>query len=247
MSLADDIHATRSSCVAVLRYWQTKPPKLKNGKLQPAQYGVGWGSGFCVVENRYIVTAHHILNNGQPRRKGDSFVAFVVPENGATAFHFPVVGFPCERVDCDTALLELGPCATAGVDLPAIPVRFTVPPDGSRVVTVGFPSPEVQGISVDEHGVYRGGSFFLKSHANEGIISAQYEFGGLETVEFNVGWHHGESGGPVVVRGEPRAAFTLMQHYRNIQGPHAVMAGPHRGRTLKAIEAELRSVGATVA
>ena len=63
--------------------------------------------------------------------------------------------------------------------------------------------------------------------------------------EFNVGWHHGESGGPVC-RAEPLAAFTVMQHYRNVQGPHGVVAGPHRGVSLEVIRQELEDLGAAV-
>jgi len=53
--------------------------------------------------------------------------------------------------------------------------------------------------------------------------------------EFNVGWHHGGSGGPVLRLDVPIAAFTVMQQYRNIESPHGVVAGPHRGCALSAI------------
>jgi hypothetical protein len=61
----------------------------------------------------------------------------------------------------------------------------------------------------------------------------------------NVGWHHGESGGPILAL-EPVAVFALMQFYRNITGPHGVVAGPHMGRSIAVIESKLREVGAKV-
>ena len=81
------------------------------------------------------------------------------------------------------------------------------------------------------------------NHANEGIVSAQYVVVGVRIYELNVGWHHGESGGPVVTLTDPPAAFSLMQYYRNIQSPHGTVAGPHCGRSLSAIQAELVGLG----
>jgi len=34
-----------------------------------------------------------------------------------------------------------------------------------------------------------------------------------------------------------------MQHYRNIQSPHGVVAGPHRGYALSVIRKELAEIG----
>jgi hypothetical protein len=192
------------------------------------------------------MTAFHVLNGGQPRNPADKFLAFVVPGNGEHAFHFPVVGFPVERPDCDMAVIEIGPCAKGDVHLPAVPVSLSPQTDGMRVLTIGFPAPEVAGLAIDAQGNYAGGQFFLKSHANEGIVSAQYAMGGLHVYEFNVGWHHGESGGLVMRVDEPCAAFTMMQQYRNITSPHGVMAGPHRGCALTAIEEELARLGPRV-
>jgi hypothetical protein len=111
------------------------------------------------------------------------------------------------------------------------------------VVTVGYPAPEIVNLNVDLHGNFVGGQFFLKSHANEGIVSAQYILGGVPVYELNVGWHHGESGGPVVAVEDQPAAFLLMQHYRNIQSPHGKVAGPHRGCALSGIQQELERLG----
>lgn len=238
MSVEQAIATTRSSVVAIFRY------RLTNA--QTGQYQVGFGSGFFVVADRYVVTAFHVLNGGQPRDPQDRYVAFVVPGNFQQAYHFPVVGFPLERPDVDLAILELGPCSTPALHVPALPVSFGAHTDGAQVLTMGFPAPEVAGLNIDAQGNYLGGNFFLKSHANEGILAAQYPVGAIHVYEFNVGWHHGESGGPVVRLTEPMAAITVMQHYRNTTGPHGVVPGPRRGCALSAIQNDLVRLGATV-
>lgn len=247
LDLTTAIPLVRESVVAVFRYQQTRPAAVKKGgKVRPAQFRGGWGSGLCVVANRYVVTAYHVLNEGKPRDPNDHFVVLAVPGNGDSAFHFPVIGFPLERQDCDLAILEIGPPAIAGINVPAFPVSFAPLMDGSRVLTVGFPAPEITGVNIDAAGVFHGGQFFLKSHANEGIVSGQYPISGLHAYEFNVGWHVGESGGPVVRLADPVAAVTLMQHYRNVNTPHGIMPGPHRGCALTQIQTDLVRLGATV-
>ena len=242
--LTTAIPIVRESIAAVLRIRMTRPETVKKGKVRPAQFQASLGgSAFCVVADRFLLTAFHVLNGGQPRNAGDRFYAFVVPGNGGPALHFPVVGFPVERADLDLAVLEIGPCATAGVHIPALPVSFTPRRDGTRVVTLGYPAPQIVGLNVDPQGDYRSGQFFLKSHANEGIVSAQYIIGGVVAYELNVGWHHGESGGPVAALEDQPAAFSLMQHYRNIQSPHGTVAGPHRGCALSGIQQELTGLG----
>ena len=165
-----------------------------------------------------------------------------------TILHLSGCELPIEHPDLDIAVLEVGPCANAGAHLPALPVSFAQHADGSRVVTVGFPAPEVVGLNVDAQGTFQGGQFFLKSHANEGIVSAQYVLGAanLPMYELNVGWHHGESGGPITTLADQPAAFSLMQHYRNIQGPHGVLPGPHRGCALSTIQQDLQGLGVIV-
>jgi len=238
------IPSVRESTAAILRIRMTRPETVQKGQLQPAQFQAALGgSAFCAVTDRYLITAFHVLNDGQPRSAGDRFYAFVVPRNGDSAFHFPIVGFPVERPDLDLAVLEIGPCATAGVHIPSLAVSFAPRPDGTRVVTVGYPAPEIMGLNVDAQGNFRGGQFFLKSHANEGIVSAQYVIDGVPVYELNVGWHHGESGGPVATLEDRPVAFALMQHYRNIQSPHGLVAGPHRGRALSGIQQELTKLG----
>jgi hypothetical protein len=240
------IAAVRESTAAILRIHLDRPETVKKGRVRPARYTASLsGSAFCVVTDRYLLTAHHILNGGQRRDPNDKFYSFIVPGNGNVAYHFPIISFPLERADVDVAVLEVGPCATAGVHIPAIPVSFNQKADGDRVITIGFPSPEIAGLNMGPNMQYLGGQLFLKSHANEGIVSAQYPVGAVMGYELNVGWHHGESGGPIVCLIDPLAAFSLMQHYRNIKAPHGVVAGPHRGIALSSIQQDLVPLGVT--
>ncbi|HPQ44926.1 MAG TPA: serine protease [Syntrophales bacterium] len=232
--------------VAVLRFRTIRHQTMKKGKVRPAKYECNWGSGFVVVADRYVVTAFHVLTDGHSRNPQDKFVVFIVPGNGDPAFHFPVINFPVERSDLDLAILEIGPCATQGMHLPALPVSFGTQLDGARVLTVGFPAPEIVSINIDDQGNYIGGQLFLKSHANEGIVSAQYRLGTLNVYEFNIGWHHGESGGPIVKLDEQVSVFTVMQQYRSIQSPNGIFAGPHRGCALSALQHDLIKLGATI-
>lgn len=241
------IPVVRESVAAILRLHTVKPETVKKGKVRPAKIGGAMvGTAFCIVADRYLLTAHHVLNDGQQRDPKDKFYAFVVPQNGDQAYHFPVVSFPVERPDSDIVVLEVGPCATAGVRIPAIPVSFGQQADGNHVVTVGFPAPEIAVLNLDQQGNYLGGQVFLKSHANEGIVSAQYVIGGKQLYELNIGWHHGESGGPIIAIKDPPAAFSLMQHYRNVKSPHGVVAGPHRGHALSVIRQELTTLGVSL-
>ena len=238
MNFGQAITTVRESLVAIFHY------RLLDARTN--QYQCSFGSGFVAVADRYVVTAFHNLNGGQPRDPQDRYVAFIVPGNQIRAHHFPIVGFPLERPDVDLAILELGPCATPGMRIPHLSISFQAHTDGDQVLTVGFPAPEVNQVNIDPQGNYRAGNFFLKSHANEGIIAAQYDLGTVHVYEFNVGWHHGESGGPVVRVADPIAAIAVMQHYRNTQGPHGVVPGPRRGHALSAIENELVHLGATI-
>jgi len=154
-----------------------------------------------------------------------------------------VIEISLEKPDTDIAVLELGSCPTTGASIPALPLSFAQPADGTRVMTLGFPAPEVHALNVDNDLNYRGGQFFLKSHANEGIVAAQYMVGSIQVYELNIGWHHGESGGPIVSLTDPMGAFSLMQQYRNVQSPHGKMAGPRRGCALSLIANELAALG----
>ncbi|MBN1192747.1 MAG: trypsin-like peptidase domain-containing protein [Coriobacteriia bacterium] len=242
-NLVTAIPSVRRSTVAVLRVHPKSARSGGGGKARPVQVQFSFGSGFCIAEDRLVMTAHHTLNKGLPRDEQDRFHVLVVPDNGELAYHFPVVGFPLELPECDLAVLELGPCSTPDIHLPALPVILDPVPDGTAVATVGYPSPEIGGVKVDADLNYRGGQFFLKSHANEGIVAGQYELGGNRMYELNVGWHHGESGGPIATVGPHPAVFSIMQHYRNVQSPHGVVAGPHRGVALSCVSSELAALG----
>jgi hypothetical protein len=236
-NLTTAISVVRESVAVILRIHPVRPETLKKGNVRPAAFNANLvGSAFCIIADRYLLTAHRILNDRQQRVPKDQFYAFIVPQNGDVAYQFPDISFPAERADLDISTLEIGPCVTAGVHIPAISVSFKEKADGNNVVTMGLPAPEISGLKVDPRGNFLGGQFFLKSHANEGIVSTHYVIGGGHIYELNVGWHHGESGGPIVALSDAPAAFSLMQHYRNIQSPHGMMAGPHRGSAVSAVK-----------
>lgn len=243
--LTTAIPILRESAVAILRIHTKTPERTRKGKTRPAEFGLSFGSGFCVLEDRYIVTAFHVLNAGKPRIATDRFYVFAVPGNGDTAYHFPVTGFPLERSDLDLAVLEIGTCATDGIHIPSLPVSFSPKSDGTHVVTVGYPAPVIHNANVDPKGNYLGGQFFLKSHANEGIVAAQYSMNAMQVYELNVGWHHGESGGLIASITDSIAVFSIMQQYRNVKSPHGVVAGPHRGVSLSETKQELLELGIT--
>ncbi len=172
--LSSAIQQTGDAVAAILRLHTVKPATVKKGTAKPAKISANLGgSAFCIVENRILLTAHHVFNSGKPRDPKDKFYAFIVPQNGPQAYYFPVVGYPFESLDLDMAIIEVGACATPGVKMSALPVTLEAQPDGSRVLTIACPAPEIASLNVDQNGDYRGGNLFLKRHANEGIVSAQ--------------------------------------------------------------------------
>jgi hypothetical protein len=114
-----------------------------------------------------------------------------------------------------------------------------------HVLTYGFPAPIIQSANVDQQGNWAGGNLLLKAHANEGIVSAQYEFNNQAVYELNVAWHHGESGEPIFSL-DHGAVFAMMQFYRNIQSPHGTVAGPHVWRAVSLFQSALQSHGAAI-
>lgn len=228
--LIDAISSIRNSVCAIL--------KIHRESHQTFQVSIV-GTGWCIEAKRIIVTAFHVFNNQQPRDTNDKFYALFVPDNGPRAWHTPVVNFHLEDSSLDMAILEIDPTPLQSLNITAIPISFKDIPDGKRVITCGFPSPQIVNARVDRNGNWGGGDLFLKSHANEGIVSGQFDTNELKIYELNVGWHHGESGGPIVCV-SPLSAISIMQRYRNIQGPHGTMAGPHQGNSLKAIENNLQ-------
>lgn len=242
----EQLSQVRESVCAIMRIIKRMKPQKKK-KPPTIEFRLAFvGTAWCITADKYLVTAHHILNKGNARDPNDLFYAFIVPSNGPRAYQFPIEAFPLEDPSNDMAILEIGPPASAGQSIPAVPVTFRRPPDGTPVITYGFPAPEIRGANLASDGRFLGGGqFFLKGHANEGIVAAQYETTGEVFFEFNVGWHHGESGGPVFER-DTGAVFSIMQHYRNIQSPHGVVAGPRRGRSISNIQQQLVALGSTV-
>lgn len=242
--LNQPIACVRDAVCATLRIWKAED----QSGLQPGQ--VQWhhvivGTAWCIVRNRYLLTAFHTFNGGKARQPDDKFFLFAAPGNGPVAYHTLVVGFPVERPDVDMAVMEISPPHDFPAAISAINVTFDRPADGERVLTYGFPAPEIHKARLNPNGDWCGGNILLKANANEGIVAGQFEENSLVTYELNVGWHHGESGGPIV-RLDSCAAFSIMQRYRNIKTPHGIVAGPHQGFSLAAIEPELRALGANI-
>jgi len=230
-----------------MRILQVKQSGSKKKQEGVAQFNLGFvGTAWCIVPDRLLVTAHHILNEGNPRDPNDRFYVYSVPGNGRQCYRFPVANFPLEDPALDIAVLEVGPPDKPGQHIPAMPVTFNHPDDGTRVLTYGFPAPKIIGGRVDSTGRFLGGGqFFLKGHANEGIVAAQYDLAGVWFYDFNVGWHHGESGGPVIAL-DPVAAFCVIQHYRTVQAPDGPYPGPRQGRSLECVRQQLTAMGANV-
>lgn len=228
--LVYSIKSIRNSVCAIL--------KIHRESQQTFQVSVV-GTGWCVVPKRFIVTAFHVFNNGSPRDLNDKFFALFVPDNGPKAQHAPVINFLLEDPTVDMAILEIDSSPLQSLQISAIPVTFKNIPDGERLITCGFPAPEIVNARVDINGNWQGGNLFLKSHANEGIVSGQFEINGVKVYELNIGWHHGESGGPII-RTKPLSAIAIMQRYRKIQAPHGIVIGPHQGNSLRSIESNLR-------
>ena len=246
-TIEEALPQVRDSICAVMRIVRKtkKKRRRKAGAATQVQVGLAFvGTAWCVVDSKFVVTAHHVLNDGNDRDQADRFYVFTVPGNEQKAYQFPVVGFPLEDSKTDIAVLELGDPKQKGQTIPPVPVSFSSAADGSHVLTIGFPAPEISGANVSPEGEFLGGGqFFLKSHANEGVVAAQYELDSKLYYEFNVGWHHGESGGPVLRIDSEPAVFSIMQHYRNVETPHGVMPGPHRGIAIAAAKEPLLELG----
>ena len=231
-------------CVAdVMRI---RPDRRKRHPRQKAVFNLAFvGTAWCIADGIFL-TAHHVFNSAAMRDRGDKFTLFLVPDNGNSAFHFPVVEYVLEDAVHDLAILRIDPSA-GQIRAQCLPVTFRQVDDGTGAITCGFPAPAIAGGQVAPDGSWLGGGkFFLKSHANAGIVAAHYPldpYGPL--YELNIEWHHGESGGPIC-QVEPLAAFAVMQRYRNIQSPHGIMAGPHFGVALEVIEDTLKNAGATI-
>jgi hypothetical protein len=192
------------------------------------------------------VTAYHVLNNAQPRNPTDKFYLLRTPGNGAALQYWPVTGFVVEDSSHDLVVMT-APTAFLPALTP-IPVTLAPPPDGAAVLTLGCPAGTVTSWTASPSGDVTGLSTCVFTHANTGVLSAQFRVSAevSETVfEFSVRWYEGESGGPVL-RLEPSvAAFAVMQRYRLIDAKHGKVDGPRQGFGLAGIHTALTTVGAT--
>ena len=236
MPFPQAIASIRDAVCAVLRIHP-----LQGGQVHTSMVGTAW----CIIENRYLVTAHHIFNGGQRRDPDDRFFVFSAPQNGPQVFHAPVVSFTLEDPFNDMAIIEINPSGNQSFSISSVPITYRSHQDGEKVLTFGFPSPKVSQSKIDQNLNWLGGNLFLKGHANEGIISGQFEMHGQLIYELNVGWYQGESGGPIFSL-DPIAAFSIMQQYRKVSTQHGIVPGPHQGRALNAIENSLRQIGANI-
>ncbi len=244
MPVPDTIQSIRDCTCAILRVIKDET-ETEVADEREVEVGLAFtGSGVCIVDDELILTAHHVLNNGEERDPNDDFYVFCVPDNERRAYHYPVIDFPLELGDRDVAVLRLGNPSGEQAELSAATLAADGFRDGTSVVTCGFPSPEIGGAQFDQDLNFRRGDFFLKSHASTGIIAAQYEVPEGPYFEFNVGWHHGESGGPVVVA-DSGEVISLMKGYRNIETPHGVVQGPNIGPELRDLSVRLEQLGAT--
>jgi len=239
---------TRHATAAILRVRRGKvsAPK-KGGKAKPPKYDADIvGSATCIVANKYLLTAHRVLNGGEARQPDDKYYAMIAPDNGTQLFHFPIVSFALESPDLDLAVLEMGPCVNGNKRLVALPLSMREVDDGTSVIAVGYPASPVFELEVDAEGNYLSGSSELKSHVNTGIVSACFpDLRGHPIYEFNFGWLPGQTGGPMVRLGTPRALFALMRDFRPIRtADGSVIPGPYQGISLKPAEAALRQLGA---
>ena len=241
------IAGVRNSVVSILRVRLKRPAKVKKGKQGARSFKVAFvGTGFCIATDRLIFTAFHVFNEGKPRDASDRFYAFYAPNNGPTAYCREIVGVPYEDSTLDMAVAEIAAPQQGQPTVTSLSVTFSSVRDGEPVLTCGYPAPRITNAKVDLTGHWLDGNIFLMTHANEGIVSSQYQLDGVLHYELNVGWHHGESGGPIFRATDPVSAFALMQAYRKIQSPHGIVAGPHFGRGLRGAEPTLRRLGATI-
>lgn len=236
MPYSNEISAMRDSVVAILRVHPTGGTKWM-AKIA--------GTGCCIVDNHYILTAYHIFNDGKQRISNDRFYACCVPQNGPIYQSVPIISYPFEDVVNDMAILEIDPKTNVKFSVNSLDITFRDHDDGEPVITMGFPEPKINNAQVDAQFNWRGGDMFLKSYANEGIISAQFDVNSIKIYEFNVHWFEGESGGPIVSV-DPFSVFAVMQSYRPITTPTGMVPGPRQGRPLSLIEPDLRSLGATI-
>lgn len=223
--IAANIEQVRDSVCGLLRIHH-----ISGNQYNVAIVGTAW----CVVRNHYFISAYHILNGGQARDPNDRFYILRAPGNGPRLEYTPAVAFVLEDQGRDYVILEIDEREGSSLGFNALGIYTGQVQDGTRVLTYGYPAPEVRSARVNSQGRLEQIQTSLLSHANEGIVASQYERTTYHMYELNVGWHHGESGGPILILDPPRV-IAIMQGYKNIQTPHGVVAGPHCGIAITAV------------
>lgn len=161
------------------------------------------------------------------------------PGNGPNIERIAITNFVLEDSIHDYVIMEVNEQEGSALGFSALDIYTGQVEDGTRVLTYGYPSPKITRANVDlVTGRLRGLSVALFTHANEGIVSSQYGMGREYIYELNVGWHHGESGGPILILNPPRV-IAIMQRYKNIDTPHGTVAGPHMGMAITAISDDI--------
>lgn len=249
MNTIETIAAIRDSVCAVMRVRKGHADSQSVAQSLPGSTGGNHraefvGTGFCIVDDTVVLTALHILNDGDPPLETDEFHVLTAPSNGPFVYPIPVLDIMDHNVDVDFAMLRIK--VPKGESFPALTLTASSVPDGSEVVTYGFPLPDVVSVSLTRGGrlLTEGTKLFLKGHANTGIVAAQYEYTGVTHYEFNIPWHYGESGGPIVLK-EGAAALSMMQQRRTTNRSHTLVRGPSRGRAFGCWRPNLLAVGAT--
>ena len=148
--LIQPIASLRNSVCSILRIHLKREKHKKKGVRREFEIALV-GSSLCVVRNRFLLTAHHILNGGKPRDHNDKFHAFIVPDNGPVAYDFPVSSFVFEDVALDFDILELGTQTKHQQEILPAPITFRNLCDGTKVFTYGFPSPSIAKAQIDEN------------------------------------------------------------------------------------------------
>lgn len=226
-ALSSKIREIRNAVCGILRIRQ-RP----NNQTDFAIVGTAW----CISNNQYFVTAHHVLNDGNPRNPSDKFLLIRRLNNGEIFDNLPVVNFPLEERQNDYAVLEVSIPDARRINIPPLRVSFRAVPDGTEVLTYGCPAPRVTGVS-------RSGSSVnfavdLVARADRGIVSAQLPLKVGRDYVFTVHWFNGESGGPVLDVRTLRV-IAIMQRQQNIDTGRATVPGPRLGRSLSAVQNEL--------
>ena len=228
--LEDHIENIRDSVVAVAR------ARISGQGTELGILGTAW----CIVPSVFL-TAHHVFNNGQPRNVADQFILLRAKGNRPALEGIPVTGFPLEDEGIDLAAMSI-PSDKASLFDP-IEIDFGNIRDGLGIFTYGYPGASIQSATTDPStGLITAMQTKMFSRANDGIVSAQYDLGGMAALEVNVAWFKGESGGPIL-KNEDGKAIGVMKSTRYLSDKDgADIPGPRIGTPLRPHETTLRNL-----